>query len=415
MGLVKTQEAQREATATIRGYIYQFEASILAILAAAADETITLEGVEDFDISAPTTETYSQVKYYEAQKLTDATLRDAILPMLQGFMRYTADVRERKRYVLYGHFRDTPTAPARLMLDDLKRILVQRSYPKDEFGEKTRIEVNLQDQLEATDEDLQSFASRLSIRISEPIDQHRIRVIAELASTLGISEVEAQGYGYPSALTKVSTISMERSPEARTTTRTNFLQSVKPNVAIYSAWALREEGETAFCQKIKNLHFKNLNIESRDRFFILTLSPSDGLPEAFALVQQIIAGWSSHKIKRKPDKERYAPFFFFPDMGTDDIAQLKGRLFEDGHTITDGHAYQGAPFSVRHLLTPQTQDRPISARFVSSSEQLSQALSAAQLRKQVIQLHTGAALHVDHAIPQIAIPIRDASMARKIL
>jgi hypothetical protein len=35
-------EAQREATATIRGYSYQFDASILAVLAANADEAVTV-------------------------------------------------------------------------------------------------------------------------------------------------------------------------------------------------------------------------------------------------------------------------------------------------------------------------------------------------------------------------------------
>lgn len=67
---VDVLEAQREATATIRGYIYQFDASILAVLSTTAGNALTVEGVEDFDIHSSETDTYGQVKYYEAQKLT---------------------------------------------------------------------------------------------------------------------------------------------------------------------------------------------------------------------------------------------------------------------------------------------------------------------------------------------------------
>src|SRR5688572_13016267 len=88
MAEIDPLEAQREATATIRGYIYQFDASILAVLGATGGDTVTVEGVEDFDVLSADADTHGQVKYYEAQKLTDATVRDAVLPMLEGFLRY---------------------------------------------------------------------------------------------------------------------------------------------------------------------------------------------------------------------------------------------------------------------------------------------------------------------------------------
>lgn len=406
---------QREATATIRGYVYQFQASILAVLAAGDGEKVTVEGVEDFDVSTLTTDTYSQVKYYEAQKLTDATLRDAILPMLKGFLRYTPEVRSRKRYVLYGHFKETETVPA-VALDDLKRILVQRFYPKDkDSGEKKKIEVNLQDELKASDPDLSDFGARLEIKLAEPIEQHRGRVIKELALILKVQPVEAEGYCYPTALTAMSELSMERTNAARTTTRAEFLKSVKPNVAIYAAWSLREDTETVFCRKMRDRYFSTLNIESKARFFILTLAAADGVDEAWDLVSHIIEKWSSHKIKRKPDRERYAPFFFFPEMNAADLVALKGRLFNEGRVIIDGHPFDGAPFSTHHLLTSQTRDRPISARFIATKEQLAQTLDAVNQRKLVIQLHTRVALALDPGIPQIAIPIDSANMARKIL
>ncbi|TCU53592.1 hypothetical protein EDF58_1115 [Novosphingobium sp. PhB57] len=409
-------EAQREATATIRGYIYQFDASILAVLGATSDETVTVEGVEDFDVLAGETDTHGQVKYYEAQKLTNATVRDAVLPMLEGFLRYPADMRKRKRYVLYGHFKQAPETAPTYCLADMQHILIQRPYRVDAAtGEKVRVEVNLQSKVGATDDEISDFCSRFSVKLSEAFDAHRARVIAELVSALGVSKLEAEHYSYPSALTAMAALSSVTTKSARTTNRAAFLQLIRPNVAIYSAWALREEGENTYCKKIRELHFARLNIDSRERFFILTLAQTDSIDELHELVQHIIGRWSSHRMGRTPAKERYAPFFFLPGVTAATLAALKGRLVGDGHKITDGFAYHGAAFSTDHLMLPQTRDYPVSARFVGSAEELEAALAAAKRARLVIQLHVGDPHDVAPAIQQIAIPINSASMARKIV
>lgn len=416
MTTLDATEAQREATATIRGYIYQFDASILAVLAAGADEQVTVEGVEDFDVLTGDTDTYGQVKYYEAQKLTDATVRDAILPMIVGFLRYPAAERARKRYILYGYFKQAPESAPQYALADLQRLLVQRTFKvADGMVEKVRIEVNLQAKIGASDQDLTDFCDRFLVQLSEPFDDHRVRVIAQLKTALNVTKVEAESYCYPSALTAMAALSGARTKTARTTTKQDFLQRIRPKTAIYSAWALREEGENAYCRKIRALHFTHLNIDSRDRFFVVTLPAADDIEDVHGLVQHIIGRWSSHKINSKPAKERYAPFFFFPELAEGAVAQLKGRLVDDGHKITDGYAYNGAPFSTAHLLLPQTLDWPISARFVSTDEQFEAALAEAKRARLIIQLHAGDARVINPVIQQIAIPINGASMAKKII
>lgn len=408
-------EASREATATIRGYIYQFDASILAVLAATAGEAVTVEGVEDFDICSDATDTYGQVKYYEAQKLTDATLRDAILPMIAGFLRYPPETRERKQYVLYGHFKETGDTPPTCNLEYFQRILVRRHYKVQEDQKRFRIEVNLQAELGASDADLREFSERFTIRLSESFDVHRARVVEALRIALCVSGPEAEGFCYPSALATMATLSSATSKTERTTTRGTFLQQVRPKRAIYSAWALREEGENAYCKKIREQHFARLNIESRDRFFVVSLPDADGLADHYSLVQHIISAWSSYRIKRKPAKERYAPFFFFPNLDLDTLAQIKTRLFTNGHRITDGYPFQGASFSIDHLMLAQTPNYPVSARFVADDKQFQAALRAATSARLVIQLHAFDPHDIDPTIEQITIPVRSATMAMKIV
>lgn len=416
MAEIDPLEAQREATATIRGYIYQFDASILAVLDATGGDTVTVEGVEDFDVLSEDADTHGQVKYYEAQKLTDATVRDAVLPMLEGFLRYPAEIRKRKRYILYGHFKQAPDEAPTYTLADMQRILVHRPYKMDKTtGEKVRIELNLQAKAGASDEELADFCGRFSVRLSEPFDTHRTRVIARLAAALGVSKIEAEAYSYPSALTAMAALSTAATRPSRMTSRAAFLQLIRPDVAIYSAWALREEGENAYCRKIRELHFARLNIDSRDRFFVLALADVDGTDELHGLVQHIIGRWSSHRMGRKPTKERYAPFFFFPGLAETGLAELKGRLVNDGYKITDGYAYHGASFSTDHLMLPQTPGYPVSARFVGNADELEKALLAAKRARLVIQLHTGDPNVIAPAVQHIAIPVNSASMARKIV
>ena len=408
--------SQREATATIRGYIYQFDASILAVLGASVADTVTVEGVEDFDILSGDAETHGQVKYYEAQKLTDATVRDAILPMLKGFLRYSTEIRKRKHYILYGHFKQAPDEVPTYTLADMQRILVKRSYEVDKTtGNRVRIEVNLQAETGASANELADFCDRFSVQVSEAFETHRARVITALSAAVGVSRLEAERYSYPSALTAMAALSTAANRPARTTSRAAFLQLIRPDVAIYSAWAMREEGENAYCSKIRELHFARLNIDSRDRFFIVTLADIDGVDELHGLVQHIISRWSSHQMGRKPAKERYAPFFFFPGLAETDLAELKGRLVGNGHKITDGYAYHGASFSTEHLMLPQTRDYPVSARFVCNASEFDRALLAAKSARLVIQLHIGDPNPIPPAIQHIAIPINSASMARKIV
>jgi hypothetical protein len=84
----------------------------------------------------------------------------------------------------------------------------------------------------------------------------------------------------------------------REITRSQFLQSIKPDVAIYSAWALREEGTETYCRKIRALHFSSLNVDHIDRFFILTLPDSHGLNEVSELTHHIISNGAVAKPRK---------------------------------------------------------------------------------------------------------------------
>lgn len=409
-------EAQREATATIRGYVYQFDASILAVLGATGSQSIVVEGVEDFDVLTDEIQTYGQVKYYEAQKLTDSTLRDAILPMIRGFLRYPADVRLQKKYVLYGYFKESADVATQYALADLKRVLVRAQYVVDpETKSRVKTTINLQTALGASDQDLADFCNRFTVVLSEAFDTHRSQIIEALRLALGVAGDEARLFSYPSAFSAMALLSSASSKTARTTTRKDFLQQIQPNIAVYSAWALRRESEASYCKMIREAHFTGLNVECHDRFFIINLPDTESVDMLTNLVRHIIGAWSSHRLKSKPAKERYAPFFFFPEISPQELIRLKARLIEEKYRITDGYAFNGAPFTTEHLLLAQTTIEPIAARIVADGAQLIAALDASVRRRLVVQLHAGKPHVIDPKFRQISVPVRSAAMAMKIV
>lgn len=69
MSLLESDSKMRQANSIIKGYLYQFNKSILEILKAENNASIVLEGViEDIDINCPSGTTTTQCKYHEDKK-----------------------------------------------------------------------------------------------------------------------------------------------------------------------------------------------------------------------------------------------------------------------------------------------------------------------------------------------------------
>ena len=414
----------REATASIRGYLYQFDASIFALLKAQPDEEFTIEGIEDFDhFSTDQTVLHSQIKYYSSKGLTNATIRDTILPMLESFLAMDAAPRSTKKFKIYGHFKGECVGELRLDLDRLKGLLVRRSKKLngegkpilDGEGKQVWVTTDLKQELGASDSDLKDFCSRLEIQISEEFEKHRLIIIDALREKFGVTRKEAELSLYPTALAKLSDLAIGQNAKSRTTTSKAFIQSVKISPVVYSAWALREEGENTYCKKIRAQHFSQLNIDNSDRFFIFRLPATDSTSDVFDLINHVIAKWSSHRIKSKPNKERFAPFFYIPEMTTEELVIIKQNLISNGHEINDGFAFNGAKFNASKLVSGQSKSYPVSARFVSNEAEFAAALGAARQKKVIVQVHAGEFEPVDCVATQVAIQVSNAAMAKKIL
>jgi hypothetical protein len=100
--------ATRAADATIKGYYYQFDTTILKLLELATDaDAIIVEGIEDIDIETATDNTTIQCKYLSKPRFINSAVREPIILMLSHFVSSTKPIDF--KYVLYAHFEsETP-------------------------------------------------------------------------------------------------------------------------------------------------------------------------------------------------------------------------------------------------------------------------------------------------------------------
>lgn len=365
----------RDATATIQGYVYQFDSTILSLCSLSPSAFLDIERIEDFDIvTADITELF-QCKYYEATRLTNATIRDAILPMLRGFLKLPTRDRSRRRFHLYGYFKDSTPGDSTLTPDQLKSALTRRKTVATNTTPQY-VRVDLQKELGATDDEIQGFARQLTIHVSDRADEHRRQTIDALRETCKVSQIEAELYVYPTARTLISTMACNSDLSKRRLSRADFLANISPSKALFNHWSLREDGEKAYCMRIRREYFSAQNVDPIQRVFIVDASLQGSDTDLLALCHTLHRKWSSHAVRRKPDCERYAPTLFVRDLPEARLVALKTSLHNHGVRFVDGYPFRGAAFSPEHLFSPQSYANKLSLRMVSSRDDLSAALDA---------------------------------------
>jgi hypothetical protein len=153
----------RSANATIKGYFYQFDHTILKILqASSSNSSVVIEGIEDVDIEDGNHTTLVQCKCYEGTDYNHSVVKDAVIQMLRHYHKAGCLVNQQLRYCLFGHYQagqDKLKQP--FDLDFLKKHFL--SYT--DKGKAKQLE---HVRLGITDAQLAQFQTLLEININAP-------------------------------------------------------------------------------------------------------------------------------------------------------------------------------------------------------------------------------------------------------
>lgn len=403
----------RNASATIKGFLFQFDATILSIIQLQDDESLTIEGIEDFDILHDDFTMQFQCKYLEATKLTLSTIREAILPMLSEFLRNNNQRHKHGRYHLYGYFKDSTPDQICLQLSELKKSLIIRKY-KD--GNKGSYDVvDLQTEMGATDKDLNDFLSEFTIHITEDYDSHKNKVVESLKNLFSVTLLESETYLYPTARTLISTIAIKETQQQRTLTKKEFLSQLAPSRALYNVWYLREKTENEYCSSMRNNYFCHRNIDNVSRIFIIDRMLIKSMEEILAICYELISKWCSHQVRRKPNNERYAPYLYLIDIPEQLLRELKQRLQEDNIKFVDGYSFLGAKFDFEHINIQQTYENKIALRIFSTSDEYLRVISQLRGRRIIYHFFIEKPIDIINGYSHISIPVTSTQMIKKIL
>ena len=384
----------RSAEATIRGFIYQFDATILKILKANAGDSIVVEGIEDVDLYNANRVDAVQCKYYEGTSLTNAELRKIVEPMLEHFKTETRKI----NYSIYGYFKSTKKFP----LDDPAKFKSEvLAYKKE------KITYNVADDFGITLEVLTEFLKCLKFEYTGMFDEHQGKVAGQLKDTLRCSVDEVDCLYYPNAMSVIESLAVQPIKANRTITKTEFLQRISVKKILYSRWFLEEKGREKFCKKIKKQHFSSFNVLPYDRFFIIEISDGIKISDLKSVLLKIGKNMSTVS-KSKRTKDRFAPFVCIRNLADSEYSSLKNQLYAEGHRFVDGFPFEGANFQFCNLALPQTEENKLTFRFVKE-DMLDAVIAKTTGTKEVYEFFHSRPTNERENVKHIQIPVKEVN------
>jgi len=397
----------RSAEATIRGFNFQFAATILLILKSENDTKIVVEGVEDVDLDSANEMEAVQCKYFEGTKLTNSVLRDIVKPMLSD-----DKIRSKKiNYHIYGHFKEKVEFPLGDAVKFRADVLVYAKGKKEK-----KVASNVADDLSISNKELASFLKRLSFTYTKKYDTHRDDVIKVIRDQMNCSLDEAKSLFYPNAFTLVAELGTRPAKANRTIKKSEFLSQINSKQIVFHQWLMQEQEEGKYCKTMRRNYFTQSNVSPSARFFVIECDGSESIACLKALVSEISRKWSSHKKRRLESKDRYSPYLLLQNLPSGKLVQLKSQLFAEGIKLVDGFPFLDSGFNPEHVNQVQTLENQIALRFLSDAGQLHASINAITSRNcEIYEFYQNDRLAKSHSELHVQIPVSNISQIKKIV
>lgn len=328
----------RSAVSTIRGYFYQFDRSILSILnLVEAQESVSIECIEDIDVRTATETTAVQCKYYEKTEYNHSVIKPAIIFMLSHFKEGLTDGRPSIKYKLSGYFESG---------QDKLNMPLDIDFLKEHFLTKTTkgVTVRQHEELKVSDLELNTFLEALSIDVDAArLEDQFESIIDALAKQFDCSPFAAEFFYYNNALRVIKELSIQTNEALRVITRDVFLQRIETSSILFDEWFVAKRGKAKYYQKLRNEFFINgLNVSSAERLFIIHLSKgSYQRGDVKDLLKTISRKYS--KLSKR-EARPFSPYTLLCGIDDKEIAALKQELHNEGFRFLDGYDFKDAAF-----------------------------------------------------------------------
>ncbi|WP_431067029.1 hypothetical protein [Methylotuvimicrobium sp.] len=311
--------SDRIADSTIKGFLYQFNKTILEIANADDEDVITVEGVvEDVDVLSASGELEAiQCKYHESKEKFIPSL--IFKPLLQMAEAYDKNPTASIKYTIF--------------------IYVQN----EGHGEKNIEPSILDSALATTDKSLSKIVSRISEKFDKgeflkntrivfgpSLDEIEGRTKAAL-ELLGIQGSDVDTLLYPNSIAKIAKLSSTKEEKERQITKAKLYKHLSnATYTAISKWtlALRNRGE--ILKKIKQQLSSSFSQNSRDRYFYIDKNEIDDFEEKVV----VFFGNYIKKYYSKPSHLKVPTFIINENFEA--IRDLESRLYKKGIKANTG-------------------------------------------------------------------------------
>lgn len=357
----------RSASPTIKGYFYQFDQTIVRLLEASKNASVTVEGIEDIDLEDGNESALVQCKYYEGTEYNHSVIKDAVILMLRHFHAQGCPANQVLRYRVYGHYKGGHaklTLP--LTIDFLKENMLT-------FTSKN-VEHRVHQELKITDAQLELFQALLDIDINAlSYDEQQKRLVQLLVEKVDdCTTSDADVFYYPSAINVIQGLAVEVDVAKRKITRERFLKEINRKEAVFSLWLQQKFGADYFARLIRRKHFKfnATRIPKASRIFVIEMQDDFEASKAAHMLEKLGDFFSHKELQRTPPQDRFAPYVLLRSIQFAGLVELKTILWKRGVKFTDGYPFFGADYSASLLASAPTKDNLWRVKFIPHEDQL---------------------------------------------
>ena len=368
----------RDAIDTITGYYYQFDYYILQLIELLnGNDTVTIEGIEDVDISDENELIAIQCKYYAKTEYNHSIIAKPIRLMLKDYVNRDQQ-KKNIRYKLYGKYQSGHDKyPGTLSVDFAKKSLFT-------YTEKKVVHV-LHNELSLTDADIEEFLSKVDVDINaeDYVVQQR-KVIKGLEDIFRCSNFEAEYYYYNNALRVVKEIATKQDVKDRVVSKKEFLQKINSKKMLFDKWYLQFKGIREYCAEIKKQYFSTRNVSPFERFFLIECDLQIDDTKLLSLIIKISKNWS--KLSRR-EVRTFCPYIYLHGISEERLVTLKKKLQQEDIRLWDGYDFLGADFSVGSIIRRANAENNIKMKIINKLDEMDNVLVNASGTKEIYHFY----------------------------
>lgn len=332
----------RSADATIRGFYYQFDTTIIKLLELENDEdSIKVEGIEDIDIYTINGIETVQCKYLSAKKCTHSILRNPIILMIDHFLlNKTYPI----KYTVYAHFEDEiPDARKLIELNELKDIL---SYSEKVEGKSIKKQYFVEKNI--ADTDLESFLSVFGIFYGQEFKAQQLEIINKLKTIFNCNDFEAENHFYNNALKRILDLAIKKNDNERIINKKEFIDSINCGKKLFNAWYTLYRKHDDYLSKVKkNLKDVKALLPSKCKTIIIGENILKNITHELPLIS-FIKNLIDKYYKVGKVTYQIQPFNLVLELESENYLELKKEMIRKGIKFNDG--YEHLDFSKEFFL-----------------------------------------------------------------